>query len=191
MGCIRVDRIVEYLAEPLRRSVKDKDPYVRKTAAVAIAKLFDLNKQMAIDQGFVECLEELLTDDNPMVVANAVKSLSEIAENCEEVELTFNPTTVKSLLAALNDCTEYVIAVAGIFVTRVPFFCASVCENHFFNTCCHRFVSLCIIDGVKSLFLMLWLPMIQLMRRKPPISQKELPLDFNTPTLLLSCQLSR
>lgn len=107
MGCIRVDRIVEYLAEPLRRSVKDKDPYVRKTAAVAIAKLFDLNKQMAIDQGFVECLEDLLTDDNPMVVANAVKSLSEIAENCEEVELTFNPTTVKSLLAALNDCTEW------------------------------------------------------------------------------------
>lgn len=106
MGCIRVDRIVEYLAEPLRRAIKDKDPYVRKTSAVAIAKLFDLNKQMAIDQGFVEFLEELLTDDNPMVVANAVKSLSEIAENCDEVELTFTPTTVKSLLAALNDCTE-------------------------------------------------------------------------------------
>lgn len=107
MGCIRVDRIVEYLAEPLRRAIKDKDPYVRKTSAVAIAKLFDLNKQMAIDQGFVEFLEELLTDDNPMVVANAVKSLSEIAENCDEVELTFTPTTVKSLLAALNDCTEW------------------------------------------------------------------------------------
>ena len=30
MGCIRVDRITEYLCEPLGKALKDKDPYVRK-----------------------------------------------------------------------------------------------------------------------------------------------------------------
>lgn len=34
MGCIRVDKITEYLCEPLRKCLKDEDPYVRKTAAV-------------------------------------------------------------------------------------------------------------------------------------------------------------
>ena len=38
MGCIRVDRIVEYLCEPLRKCLRDEDPYVRKTAAICVAK---------------------------------------------------------------------------------------------------------------------------------------------------------
>ncbi|EFC41797.1 adapter-related protein complex 1 beta 1 subunit [Naegleria gruberi] len=107
MGCIRVNKIVEYLAEPIRKTIKDKDPYVRKTAAVAIAKLFDINAEMAIEQGFVEALEELLTDDNPMVVANAVKALDEISSTSSEVILDFTEKTVKTLLAALNQCTEW------------------------------------------------------------------------------------
>ena len=43
MGCIRVDKIVEYLCEPLRKCLKDEDPYVRKTSAVCVAKLYDIN----------------------------------------------------------------------------------------------------------------------------------------------------
>ncbi|KAF0981045.1 hypothetical protein FDP41_012833 [Naegleria fowleri] len=107
MGCIRVNKIVEYLAEPIRKTIKDKDPYVRKTSAVAIAKLFDINPEMAIEQGFVESLEELLTDDNPMVVANAVKALDEISSSSSEVVLDFTEKTVKTLLTALNNCTEW------------------------------------------------------------------------------------
>lgn len=42
-GCIRVDRIVEYLCEPLARALRDDDPYVRKTAAVCVAKLYDIS----------------------------------------------------------------------------------------------------------------------------------------------------
>ena len=34
MGCIRVERISEYLCDPLRKSLKDEDPYVRKTSAI-------------------------------------------------------------------------------------------------------------------------------------------------------------
>lgn len=107
MSCIRVNKIVEYLAEPLRRCLRDRDPYVRKTAAVAIAKLFDLNPEMAVDQGFIEALQELLTDQNPMVVANAVATLSEISANSPEVILDFTQRSVKTLLAALNECTEW------------------------------------------------------------------------------------
>lgn len=46
MGCIRVDKITEYLCEPLRKCLKDDDPYVRKTAAVCVAKLYDISSSM-------------------------------------------------------------------------------------------------------------------------------------------------
>lgn len=80
MGCIRVDKITEYLCEPLRKCLKDEDPYVRKTAAVCVAKLYDISSSMVEDQGFLDQLKELLSDSNPMVVANAVAALSEINE---------------------------------------------------------------------------------------------------------------
>lgn len=70
MGCIRVDKITEYLCEPLRKCMKDEDPYVRKTAAVCVAKLHDINPTLVEDQGFVELLSDLLSDSNPMVIFN-------------------------------------------------------------------------------------------------------------------------
>merc|ERR1719150_2374612 len=46
MGCIRVDRITEYLCDPLYSALKDTDPYVRKTAAICVAKLYDINNEL-------------------------------------------------------------------------------------------------------------------------------------------------
>lgn len=70
MGCIRVDKITEYLCEPLRKCLKDEDPYVRKTAAVCVAKLHDINAQLVEDQGFLDTLKDLISDSNPMVQLN-------------------------------------------------------------------------------------------------------------------------
>ncbi|XP_035495380.2 AP-1 complex subunit beta-1 isoform X2 [Scophthalmus maximus] len=108
MGCIRVDKITEYLCEPLRKCLKDEDPYVRKTAAVCAAKLHDINAQLVEDQGFLDTLKDLISDSNPMVVANAVAALSEIAESHPNSNLLdLNPQTINKLLTALNECTEW------------------------------------------------------------------------------------
>ena len=132
MGCIRVDKITEYLCEPLRKCLKDEDPYVRKTAAVCVAKLHDINANLVEDQGFLDQLKgifaknsatsswinffqsfffciELLSDSNPMVVANAVAALSEINEaSSSGVPLVeMNTQTINKLLTALNECTEW------------------------------------------------------------------------------------
>ncbi|XP_061527563.1 AP-1 complex subunit beta-1 isoform X4 [Phycodurus eques] len=108
MGCIRVDKITEYLCEPLRKCLKDEDPYVRKTAAVCVAKLHDINAQLVEDQGFLDTLKDLISDSNPMVVANAVAALSEIAESHPSSNLLdLNPQTINKLLTALNECTEW------------------------------------------------------------------------------------
>jgi len=60
--------------------LQDEDPYVRKTAAVCVAKLHDINSQLVEDQGFLDLLKELMSDSTPMVVANAVAALAEIGD---------------------------------------------------------------------------------------------------------------
>lgn len=107
MGCIRVEKITEYLCEPLSRCLKDDDPYVRKTAAVCVAKLYDISPELVEDRGFVDVLRDMISDANPTVVANAVSALSEIAENSGKDVMLVTANVLQKLLAALNECTEW------------------------------------------------------------------------------------
>ncbi|XP_010940671.1 beta-adaptin-like protein C [Elaeis guineensis] len=107
MGCIRVDKITEYLCDPLQRCLKDDDPYVRKTAAICVAKLYDINAELVEDRGFLESLKDLISDNNPMVVANAVAALAEIQECSTRPIFELTSHTLSKLLTALNECTEW------------------------------------------------------------------------------------
>jgi AP-1 complex subunit beta-1 len=107
MGCIRVDRITEYLCEPLSRALRDDDPYVRKTAAVCVAKLYDIAPDLVVERGFLETLHDLISDSNPSVVANGVAALSEIAETSGKDVMRISASVLQKLLAALNECTEW------------------------------------------------------------------------------------
>lgn len=108
MGCIRVDKMVDYMEEPLRKTLRDESPYVRKTAAICVAKLFDLNPALCIENGFIDSLQELIGDPNPMVVANSVQALAEISETAPETRaLLVTPPILKKLLMAMNECTEW------------------------------------------------------------------------------------
>ena len=108
MGCIRVERITEYLEGPLKTSLGDEDPYVRKTAAMCVAKLFDIAPALVHEHGFLDSLRELLSDGNPTVVANAVAALTEIHEaSSGRYAFEVSGPTLQRLLAALNECTEW------------------------------------------------------------------------------------
>lgn len=67
MGCLRAEKIIDYLSDPLHKALKDQDPYVRKTAALCVAKLYELKPELAIDNGFLEQLLDMVSDSNPMV----------------------------------------------------------------------------------------------------------------------------
>ncbi|MCJ1307765.1 beta-adaptin [Agyrium rufum] len=128
MGCIRVDKMVDYMEEPLRKTLKDESPYVRKTAAICVAKLFDLNPSLCLENGFLETLQELIGDSNPMVVANAVTALAEIGHAAPETHaLQINPTTLKKMLMALSECTEW--GRVSILSTLANYWTADVKES--------------------------------------------------------------
>ena len=40
---------------------------MRKTAAVCVAKVWDINPELVETQGFLDMLRDLLSDSNPMV----------------------------------------------------------------------------------------------------------------------------
>lgn len=109
MGCIRVSKMVDYMEIPLQRTLKDENPYVRKTAVISVAKLFDLNPEICIEFGFLQQLKELIHDPNPMVVSNALNSLYEINDinKTDNDILVIDYDLIKSLLVCLNECTEW------------------------------------------------------------------------------------
>ena len=49
MSCIRIERITEYLCESLKDALTDDDPYVKKTAATAVAKLYQTSPRLVKD----------------------------------------------------------------------------------------------------------------------------------------------
>ena len=80
MGCIKVAEINEYLCDPLLKACNDEDSYVRKTAAICIAKLHNSSPELLEQHGFLNKLNDLLKDGNAMVVANAIAAYVSISE---------------------------------------------------------------------------------------------------------------
>ncbi|PHU28930.1 hypothetical protein BC332_01023 [Capsicum chinense] len=54
----------------------DDDLYVRKTAAISVAKLYDINAELVEDRAFLDGLKDLISDNNPMVVSNVIAALA-------------------------------------------------------------------------------------------------------------------
>ena len=109
MSYIPIPVVNEAMTDQLRHCLKDKDPYVRKTAAICVAKLYATDPRKAERGGFVEMLRDLLVDPNATVVSNAVAALSEIGDRQDGVTFKLNFHIANKLLAALGESSEYVL----------------------------------------------------------------------------------
>ncbi|KAJ3328139.1 AP-1 complex subunit beta-1 [Blyttiomyces sp. JEL0837] len=107
MGYLPVDKVMESLADHMKRCLDDRDPYVAKTAAIAVSKLFAHDRALVERMGFLNSLRNLLNHENSTVVANAVAALTEIADKSEFIELVIDFSTANKLLTALNECSEW------------------------------------------------------------------------------------
>ncbi|KAJ3814870.1 adaptin N terminal region-domain-containing protein [Lentinula lateritia] len=107
MSYIPIPVVTEALSDNLRHALKDRDPYVRKTAAICVAKLYSADPRKAERGGFVELLRDLMLDSNATVVANAVAALSEIGDRQDGVIFKLNLATANKLLAAIPESSEW------------------------------------------------------------------------------------
>ncbi|KAI0299043.1 Adaptor protein complex beta subunit [Multifurca ochricompacta] len=142
MGCIRVEKIIDYLAGPLQKCLHDENPYVRKTAAICVAKLYDLKPELVLENGFLDQLNEMISDSNPMVVANTISALSDIhtsatsqpsTSSSDPAIFTITPTILNKLLIALNECSEWgrvaILSALARYETDDEKECEHICER--------------------------------------------------------------
>lgn len=106
MSYIPIPVVTDSLTDNLRHALKDRDAYVRKTAAICVAKLYAADPKRAERGGFVALLSDLMLDSNATVVANAVAALSEIGDRPDGVIFKLTLAAANKLLAALPESSE-------------------------------------------------------------------------------------
>ena len=112
MSYIHVREFVEATVPPTKQLLRDSDPYVRKTAAFCVAKLYDHDRHLVESSDLIDRLNSMLRDDNPTVVASALASLMDIWERSDAIKLTIDYGNASKMVQILPDCSEYVQAVS-------------------------------------------------------------------------------
>lgn len=108
MSYVHVREFVEATVPHLKQLLRDADPYVRKTAAFCVAKLYDHDRELVEKSDLIERLNGMLRDDNPTVVASALASLMDIWERSDAIKLTIDYGNASKMVQILPDCSEYV-----------------------------------------------------------------------------------
>lgn len=109
---IHVREYVEATVQPLKHLMGDMDPYVRKTAAFCVAKLYEHDRKMVEASDLIDRLNSMLKDENPTVVSSVLASLTDIWGRSETISLTIDYSSASKLVSILPDCSEYVCLFA-------------------------------------------------------------------------------
>jgi AP-2 complex subunit beta-1 len=103
---VHVKEFVLATVDPLKQLLKDSDPYVRKTAAFCVAKLYDHDRTLVEASDLIDRLNTMLRDENPTVVSSALAALMDIWERSESIKLTIDYASASKIVQILPDCSE-------------------------------------------------------------------------------------
>lgn len=112
LSSIRVSMIVPIVMLAIRDAASDMSPYVRKTVAHAIPKLYSLDEEQKGD--LVEVIEKLLSDRTTLVVGSAVMAFEEVCP--ERVDLIHK--NYRKLCNLLIDVDEWGQVIIINMLTR-------------------------------------------------------------------------
>lgn len=106
LSSIRVSMIVPIVMLAIRDAASDMSPYVRKTVAHAIPKLYSLDEEQKVD--LIEVIEKLLSDKTTLVVGSAVMAFEEVCP--ERVDLIHkNYRKLCNLLVDVDEWGQVII----------------------------------------------------------------------------------
>eukprot|EP00240_Pyramimonas_obovata_P000618 CAMPEP_0118943262 /NCGR_PEP_ID=MMETSP1169-20130426/37958_1 /TAXON_ID=36882 /ORGANISM="Pyramimonas obovata, Strain CCMP722" /LENGTH=566 /DNA_ID=CAMNT_0006888471 /DNA_START=40 /DNA_END=1737 /DNA_ORIENTATION=+ len=118
---LRVANLLEYLTEPLQKALSDQHAYVRRTAVIAVLKVYDLDKVVITDLGLLDTVRGIaLSDRDAQVAINALSVLAEI----EGKESLANAGMLIPLLNRVKELDEWglclVMEIAALYVPKEP-----------------------------------------------------------------------
>lgn len=104
---VPIKEFIREAVRPLAINLKSEDPYLRKTAAYSIARLYEKDPKIVIREQFIEQLNHTLSDNNPTVIASALTALNDITEKSDDLKLTINRSHALNLVELLPRCDEW------------------------------------------------------------------------------------
>ena len=104
---LNLPQMVEYISEPLRRSLKDHHGYVRKTGVMGILKLYHLDREAFDRCNFLDILYDMLRDPDASVVSNCIIVLEDIMSKSEDGGMAINRAIMLHLLNRIHEFSEF------------------------------------------------------------------------------------
>lgn len=118
---LNLPQMVEYIGEPLRKSLQDHHAYVRKTGVMGILKLFYLDMEAFQECNFTDILYDMLRDVDPTVVANVIRVLNEVMSKTENGGMAINRAIMLHLLNRIHEFTEFdLVCVLELVPRYIP-----------------------------------------------------------------------
>jgi vesicle coat complex subunit len=118
---LNLPQMVEYISEPLRKSLQDHHAYVRKTGVMGILKLFYLDQEAFKECNFNDILYDMLRDVDPTVVANVIRVLNEVMAKTENGGMAINRAIMLHLLNRIHEFTEFdLVSVLELVPRYIP-----------------------------------------------------------------------
>ncbi|CRG93241.1 AP-4 complex subunit beta, putative [Plasmodium gallinaceum] len=132
---LRINNLFEYIEGPLFNGLKDKNPYVRRIAIISCVKLIKMNPQISIKNDVIKILKNMLLNNDPQCIINAVHALNEIL--IDEGGLKVNKEIIFNMLNKLSSFNEWgKCVVLNIVSTYLPdnedemYDIMNILENH-------------------------------------------------------------
>lgn len=104
---IKIEAVAEHMILPLQKCLNDSDPYVKKTAAYGVPKLYEVIPDVVENSHLIADLQKLINDDNPLVVSNAIQSLFEINNMRAVPVFELSSENIGSILNAIASSNEW------------------------------------------------------------------------------------
>jgi len=118
---LNLPQMVEYIGEPLRKSLQDHHAYVRKTGVMGILKLFYLDYEAFRECNFTDILYDMLRDVDPTVVANCIRVLNEVMAKSENGGMATNRAIMLHLLNRIHEFSEFdLVCVLELIPRYIP-----------------------------------------------------------------------
>lgn len=118
---LNLPQMVEYISEPLRKSLQDHHAYVRKTGVMGMLKLFYLDQDFFMECNFTDILYDMLRDVDPTVVANCIRVLDEVMAKSENGGMAINRAIMLHLLNRIHEFSEFdLVCVLELVPRYIP-----------------------------------------------------------------------
>ena len=123
------EKTTNSFSDVLRKVLQDRNPYVKKSAVMCVAKIAyslalaegDQDKEWAVREGLLDIVKELVNDPSPAVMTTALSAISQMSEVLPNIKLEINFVTASKIATALNDCIEWhQIQVIEYLINYIP-----------------------------------------------------------------------